>query len=156
MSGELYHTPAEIIAQMFVDLGLADYPEDDGLTGWVVYPMHLPETPDEAILISDTAGRLHRRMHVSGITGEHYGIQILVRSPEDPATPYKKVKSILHYLDTEVNRELVTISGHTYRVNAVTRTSGALPAGRDGARFLYSGNVVASIEFVEADTGTGT
>jgi hypothetical protein len=164
MSGILYHSPAEIIAQLMVDLGLADFedPDLEPLTGWTVFPLHLPESPDQAIQVKDTHGRLHRRAHVTGIMGEHYGLQLLARSAQDPATPYLKMKAILHFFDTEVNRELVTLEDsdgveQTYRVNAITRTSMPLPAGKDGGRFFYSGNVIASIEFVESeDTGTGT
>jgi hypothetical protein len=160
MSGELYHTPAEIIAQMLVDLGIADYPEtEDGLTGWTIFPNHLPEYPDQAMSVVDTQGRLHRRIQVSGLIGEHYGIQVLVRSAQDPGTTYTKTKTILHYFDTEVRKEEVTLDNSVYIVHAVTRTSPALPVGKDGARFLHSGNALASIELLEVlteETGTGS
>jgi uncharacterized protein (DUF1330 family) len=156
MSGELPHTPAVIVAQMLVDLGVADYPEDDGLTDWVVFPTHLPEAPDQAMAVVDTAGRLHRRMHVTGVIGEHYGLQFLVRGARAPVTSYSKCKAVMEFLDTEVNREIVTIDEYTYRVNAITRTSVTMPAGRDGARFLHSGNAIASIELLSVETGTGT
>jgi len=162
MSGELLHTPAEIIAKMLVDLGMADYPENDGLTGWVVFPTKMPELPEQVIAVIDTVGRLHRRMHVTGVIGEHYGIQFLVRGANAPVTSYKKCKELMHFLDTEVNRETVVLTDedteyeYTYRVNAVTRTSVTFPAGRDGARFLHSGNAIASIELVSSETGTGT
>jgi len=164
MSGILYNSPAEIIAQLMVDLGLVDFedPDEEPLTGWTVFPMHIPESPDQAIQVKDTHGRLHRRAHVTGVMGEHYGIQLLARSSQDPATPYLKMKAILHFFDTEVNRETVTLDdkdgvSRIYRVNAITRTSMPLPAGNDGRRYFYSGNVIASIEYTgSADTGTGS
>lgn len=157
MSGVLHHNPSEIIAQLLADLGIADRPDDeDSLTEWTVFSIHLPETPEQAILVSDTAGRLHRRIHVTGVTGEHYGIQFLARSSEDPSTPYKKMKALLDLIDTEVRLEQVVLDEYTYRVNALTRTSPAIPAGRDGGRFLYSGNALASIELVSINTGTGS
>lgn len=153
MTGVLYHTPAEIIAQMMDDLGLADL-EDTGtgdpLTGWTVFPLHLPENPEQAILVKDTAGRLHGRSQPTGVTGEHYGIQLLVRSSEDVSTPYIKLKHVLEYFDTEVKRETVSLADgvvtRVYRVNAITRISTAIPAGNDGRRFFFSGNFLASIE----------
>jgi hypothetical protein len=156
MSGELLHTPSEIVAQMLVDLGVADYPEDDGLTGWVIFPTKLPELPEQAIGVIDTTGRLHRRAHVTGVIGEHYGIQFLVRGANAPVTSYIKCKELMHFIDTEVNREIVVLGDYTYRVNALTRTSVTMPAGRDGARFLHSGNALASIELLSVETGTGT
>lgn len=157
MSGELPHTPAEIVTKMLVDLGVANYADDDEqLTGWIVYPTHLAESPDRAMAVVDTAGRLHRRTHVSGVIGEHYGLQFLVRGANAPVTSYVKAKEVMHFLDTEVNREIVVIDGYTYRVNAITRTSVTVPAGRDGARFLHSGNAIASIELLSVETGTGT
>lgn len=164
MSGTLYHTPADIVAQLIADLGLADIePAGTPITGWTVFPLHMPESPDQAIQVKDTAGRVHNRVHVTGIAGEHYGIQILARSAQDPATPYKRIKLILEYFDSQVNRDLVVLddsgTNRTYRVNAVTRTGPAIPAGNDGRRFFYAGNVIASIEYVEADpvnTGTGS
>ena len=155
MTGKLYHSPADIIAQMMDDLGLANL-EDTGtgepLTGWTVFPLHMPESPEEAIQVKDTSGRMHLRSHPTGVMGEHYGIQLLVRSSQDPSTPYVKLKGILDYFDTDVRRELVTLydsENHVdrvYRVNAITRMSVAIPAGNDGRRFFYSGNMLASIE----------
>lgn len=154
MTGTLYHTPAEIVAQLMDDVGLANL-EDTGTgdppTGWTVFPLHLPDSPEQTILVKDTAGRLHRRSHPTGVMGEHYGIQVLARSSQDPATPFKKIKSILEFFDTQVNRELVTLpdddgTSRTYRVNAITRTGPAVPAGSKGRAFFFAGNVIASIE----------
>ena len=162
MSGVLYHNPSEIVADLMCDLGLAAFADAvENLTGWTVFAIHWPESPDQAILVSDTAGRLHRRVHVTGVMGEHYGIQVLVRSAEDPATPYVKTKRILEFFDTQVRRETVVLEDsdgidRTYRVNAINRVGPAVPAGRDGRRFVYSGNAIASIELVEAETGTGS
>ena len=150
MTGTLYHSPADIVAQLMDDVGLANLSTGTGTgdpsTGWTVFPLHLPETPEQAILVKDTSGRLHNRNHVTGVMSEHYGIQLLARSSQDPVTPYKRIKLILEYFDTNVNRALVTIGVRTYRVNAITRVGPAAPAGNDGRRFFYSGNLIASIE----------
>lgn len=157
MTGVLYHTPAEIIAQLIDDLNIADLQctgtgSAPTMTGWTVFPEHIPESPDQVILVKNTMGRLHRREHVGGVTGEHYGIQILTRSAVDPATPYRKLKNIQEYFDTQVRRESVTLYDYTnatyrtYRVNAITRVSPAAPAGNDGRRFFFSGNMITSIE----------
>jgi len=130
---------------------------DENLTGWTVFPIHLPEVPDQALLVSDTSGRLHRRSQVDGVIGEHYGIQILARSAQDPATPYKKIKAIMECFDSVVYRDVVTLDNKSYRINAITRTGSAAPAGNDGRRYFYSGNFIVSIELIEdEETGTGS
>ena len=164
MSGQLYHTPAEIVTQLMIDLGLADGPETtNGLTGWTVFPLQFREDPEQALQVKDTAGRLHGRSQITGEAGEHYGIQVLARSSQDVSTPYKKIKAVLAFFDTQVRRESVTLfdqdnfMNRTYRVNAITRTSTAVPAGNDGRRFFYSGNALASIELASSMlTGTGS
>ncbi len=165
MTGKLYHSPSMIIAQLMVDLGIGEYVDaEENLTGWTIFPMHLPEDPDQAILISDSSGRLHNRMMVNGITGEHYAFQILCRSSKDPGTPYVKAKKITELFDEEVRREDVELEnedGDTvcYRVNAISRVGPVSPGGNDGRRFFFSSNFLTSIELisvVSVDTGTGT
>lgn len=153
MTGVLYHTPAEIIAQMMHNVSLADLEgpgTGDPPTEWTVFPIHLPESPEQAILVKDTSGMVHRRIQTTGVMGEHYGIQLLARSSEDPAVPYKKMKQILEYFDSNIRRELVTLQDgyatRTYMVHAITRITPVVPAGNDGRRFFFSGNVIASIE----------
>jgi hypothetical protein len=154
VTGVLYHTPAEIIAQMMDDVSLADLETTgtgDPPTEWTVFPIHLPESPEQAILVKDTSGMVHRRIQSTGVMGEHYGIQLLARSSEDPSTPYKKMKQILEYFDSSICRELVTLLddenvSRTYMVHAITRITPVVPAGNDGRRFFFSGNVIASIE----------
>lgn len=157
MSGQLAHPPCVIIAKMMSDLGLADL-ITAGDTGWALFSMHLPETPDQALVVKDTPGRNFGRDHVTGITCEHYGIQVLARSAEDPATPFKKMKAILEYFDTEVLNESVVLEEddvwYTYKVNAVHSAGPTVPAGNDGRRFFYSGNALASIEIEETGTGS--
>ena len=158
MTGILYHTPAEIITQLLDDLGLADI-EDTGtgvpLTGWTVFALHMPENPEQALVVKDTAGRIFGRANPDGVTAEHYGVQITARSSQDPATPYLKIKRLMEYFDTEVIRDQVTLYDYTnsvnrvYRVNSVMRVATAFPSGNDGRRFFFSGNFLASIEFVE-------
>ena len=156
MTGVLYHTPADIIAEMLSDLGLGDLEDTldaDPLTGWTIFSVSLPESPENAILVTDTAGRQFLRNHVTGVKAEHYGIQVLVRGSTSPVNPYLRCKLIMQYFDTEVKRESVTLDdedgvSRTYRVNAITRTSTVIPAGNDGRRFFFAGNALASIELV--------
>lgn len=163
MSGQLNHNPAHIIADLMSDLGIGDLPDASPVipTGWTIFPLQMQESPDQAIQVKDTPGRPHRRTQVDGVIGGHYGIQLLARSAQDVSTPYIKLKKIMETFDETVNRDLVVladiddgITNYTYRVNAVTATSLAVPAGNDGRRFLYAANFLASIELVSTGTGT--
>lgn len=159
MTGVLYHAPSEIVARALADYGagnMEDTGTADPITGWTIFPMHMPDEPEQVIMVKDTAGRLHRRMHVTGVIGEHYGIQILARSSVDPATPFKKIKTILELFDNPdvcLRSEIVLLddtgTSRTYRINAITRTSAVIPAGNQGRIWYFSGNAVASIELVE-------
>lgn len=163
MSGQLGHNPADIVAQLLDDLGLANI-EDTGtgdpLTGWTVFSIHLPESPEQAILVKDTEARMFGRLQPTGVTTLHYGIQVLCRSSVDPVTPFKRAKLILEYFDTEVRREIVTLYNAddglywSYRVNSISAVTPAIPAGQSGRQFFFSGNATASIELVETGTGS--
>jgi hypothetical protein len=165
MTGTLYHAPSDIIAELISDLRLADLGDTLNCpTGWRVFPTHLPESPDDAILVKDTSGRLHGRTHLDGVMGEHYGIQVLVRSGHRPVTAFRKVKQIMEHFDTVVRRDEVHLidedgDTHIYRVNAITRVGPTIPAGNDGRRYFWSGNCIVSIQLIdqiEPTTGTGS
>lgn len=155
MTGMLYHTPAEIIAQLIEDLGHAT--QQGTGTGsawgeWTVFPMHLPDVPEQAILVKDTTGILFGRMQPTGVKGEHYGVQLLARSSQDPGTPYKKLRQIVYSFNTAVKRNSVTLYDsdnavdRVYRVNGITQRTPVLGVGNEGRRMFYSVNVTASIE----------
>lgn len=166
MSGTLYHAPAEIIAKLIDDLGLGnieDTNEAAPVTGWTIFSVSIPESPEQAIVVKDTYGRQFGRSHPTGTKPEHYGIQVLVRASSAPVVPYKRCKLIMEYFDTQVRRDEVklydsdTETYRVYRVNAITRVSTVAPAGNDGRRFFFVGNALASIEYVRNDTtGTGS
>lgn len=167
MSGVLKHTPAEIIAQLIDDVGLANL-EDTGtgdpITGWTLFSNHLPPEPEQVIFVKDTTGSLHKRDHVTGVTGEHYGIQLMSRSSVDPVTPYLKLKAVSEYFDTSISRETVSLVDldddtvvRNYRVNTINRVTPVAPAGNDGRIFFFAFNCLVSIVLASTtETGTGS
>ena len=81
MSGVLTHSPAQIIQQLFVDLGIGTLPETD--SDWPISATQEIDgdtAPDDVITIYDTAARRDGRIMDDGVVVEHYGIQAKVRS----------------------------------------------------------------------------
>ena len=142
MDGALVHTPAEIVQQLLINLGLAS---DGG--AWAIYENSFPDSPDNAIAISDVEGRMSGRTHVDGKMQGFHGLKILVRGV-DQRTARTKADAIAQALDTTVLRNNVTLSGNNYTVQAINRTADTISVGMDvnnSRRRLFSINAVASI-----------
>lgn len=145
MDGSMVHTPAEIVQQLLVDLGLATIGG-----AWAVYENSLPDDPDNAIAVDDVEGRLQGRTQVDGRMQGVHGLSIVVRGV-DQRTARTRANLIATALDETVNQNLVTISSNSYRVHAISRTSDTMSLGKDGTnsrRRLFSINAVASIKAV--------
>jgi hypothetical protein len=80
VSGVLAHTPARVLAQVLIDLGLASNPEAATPGPWPVYAGKEPDEPDDAVTIYDTAGRDQGRVNPDSARLELYGVQVRVRS----------------------------------------------------------------------------
>ena len=154
MSGTLGHAPGEIIKQLMEDLGLGTEVSSAG--AWPIYWSHLPDSPDSCLAIYDTVPTNDGRSHPDGITQEHYGFEILIRS-NSPTVGRQKGLNILDSFDTDVLRTLVTLGDYTYNVQAITRRAGLLSLGRESPesrRRLHSINFVTDIN-LNASVGTG-
>ena len=147
MSGSLTHSPADIIGQLLIDLAIGT---DSQSADWSVFIQSEPDEPDECITVYDTANVLQGRVQPTGETQEQHGIQIRVRAGTYP-TGWAIANSICVKLDTQVNRDIVTIEGSTYNVHSVDRTSGPFHIGKDaplGKREVFTINATASIRQV--------
>lgn len=152
MSGSLNHSPAHIIRNLLVTLGLGTDPDDNN--DWPMFVSREPNTPDSVITLYDTSSRLQGRFQKTGETQEHYGIQLRVRSASY-VDGYAKANALTVALDESIKRYDVSmedVSGtgtSTYRVYAVTRTTGVIDIGKDVAtskRNLFTINAVVSLQ----------
>jgi hypothetical protein len=143
----LTNSPADVLRWLIVQLGLGTNPDDDG--SWPVYDSNEPSSPDDLIVVYDTAGEIQGREHHSGRSLEHYGAQIQVRG-SSKAVAWAKVDALVQSLEESVKNTLVTVSTLTYIIHAVTRRSGPMLLGREPAtsRVLYSLNVVFTVSQV--------
>lgn len=145
MPGTLNHSPARIIRDMIVDLGLGSEPSAN--TAWPVYADIEPDSPDPLIAVFDTAAVLQGRVQVSGQVQEFFGISILVRSA-NPSAGWTKANSVGIALDgLNAYQRSVSISANVYEVHSLNRRSGVISAGKgpNDKRNLYTLNYITSI-----------
>src|SRR5690606_30340810 len=104
MSGTLTHPVTRIIAELLIELsvGTSNTAED-----WAVFAGVMPDQPDSCIRIAQTASRSDGRVHVTGRTITHPGVQIMVRDPEQE-DGWERANDIAIALDT-VHLRNVTI-----------------------------------------------
>lgn len=126
MPNTLSHSPADILTQVLVGLGVASQIEDN--TAWPVFAGGEPASPDNCITIYDTEGDYHGRTMVDGAIQEHHGFQIRVRA-RDHATGYSKITAIRESLSQSVRQTLVIVDTTVYQVWAVNKLRGIFSLG---------------------------
>lgn len=144
MSGALSHSPALIIRKLLVDLGQATEPSDS--KSWPAYAGQEPDTPDEAITVYATEGRLFGRHMTDGEVQEQYGVQVRIRSQEEN-TGYAKANDIAIALDQAVYLDTVTIGTKQYLVWALHRAGCVHRLGKapNTQRSIHTINAYATI-----------
>jgi hypothetical protein len=118
-------SPADIIRQLLLDLGLVAATGD-----WTTYVSFLPESPDNAVCVYDTAGKLDGRVMSTGEQQTHPGIQIRVRGLSYPAV-WAKSNAIATGLDS-LGRVLIAMSSsEAHTLLNVSRTGDIIPVGME-------------------------
>lgn len=116
-------SPADIIYQLLVNLELGSVEGE-----WPISVGLLPDTPDEAICVYDTAGRPDGRLMSTGERIDHPGIQIRVKGKDYP-TVYQKIKTIATTLDRQAAVSIAFSEEEAYIIDNVSRTGDILPVG---------------------------
>jgi hypothetical protein len=144
VSGRLNHSPAAVLRQALVDLGLASEPGAG--QEWPAFATKEPDSPDHTLTCYDTAGRdLGRTVPDQGRT-EMPGVQVRVRAGSF-AVGWAKANALALALDA-VYRQTVVVESTPYLLRHVARTTGVLSLGLDSpntARRLFTVNALASI-----------
>jgi hypothetical protein len=131
MSGLLNHSPADIVCQLLISLGLVDDPLGTGTaTGWEGYVSNESSVPDNVVTVYDTQGKPDGRVMTSGEQQEHHGFQLRVRGA-DAQVGFAKARALAVALDQTVLRNSVTLGTSTYLVQAVSRTGEVIPLGTE-------------------------
>lgn len=131
MPGTLYHSPADIVRQALIDMGLGTLPSEEG--AWPVFVSVEPDRPDNCMTVTDTLGKDNGRIMVDGVRPEHHGFQIRFRATSHPVG-YLKARAVAVALDSLYQRAVtVTTSGtdRTYLIHCVNRAGDVLYLGQD-------------------------
>lgn len=141
------HSPADVLAQLLIALGLATDPEASPLGEWPVYVGMEPSSPDSCITVYDTtaSGGDFRTMP-DGALPDRYGIQVRVRSA-DYLTGYVKAWALREGLAVNAYANAVALDGANYIVHAATGLGDVLSLGKDApsskrSLFTINGNLV--------------
>jgi hypothetical protein len=144
VSGRLNHSPAAVLRQALVDLGLGSDPGAG--QEWPAFATKEPDAPENALTLYDTAGRdLGRTAPDQGRT-EMPGVQVRVRAGR-VADGWAKANALAVALD-RVYWQTVVVDSTPYLLWHVARTTGVLSLGLDSpntARRLFTVNALASI-----------
>jgi len=135
---------AEPIHTFLLDLGIAK------LTGdWQAFISFLPDSPNNAIVVYDTAGKVDGRIMKTGERITHPGIQIGIRGANYSALVLK-VLEIAEALDNAKRTLIAVDSETTYILHNASRTGDIIPVGveevGDRRRHLFTINATITIE----------
>lgn len=138
----LVDSPAEIIRQLLIDLGLAT-----AASTWPVFATGEPASPDNCITVTDTVGTSDGRSMIDGELYTHFGFQVRVRST-DHDTGWLKAAVIRTHLARSVYQRTVAMDIQRYFIQAITNIGQVLPLGKEVAvskRSLFTVNATVPI-----------
>ena len=140
-------SPAAIIRELLIDQDLAEESGD-----WRAFISFLPDQPNNAICVYDTAGTPDGRMMGTGERIQHLGIQIRVRG-ENYSVTWDKVEAIVEALDAAGGSVVAFDSAEAYLVHNVSRTGTVMPLGveEQGSRRLHNFTINAITTLFETD-----
>lgn len=144
MPTTLLHSPADIMSQVLIALGLGTDPADS--MAWPVFVSVEPSDPDNCITLFDTTWRGDGRSMIDGETWHHYGFQVRVRAATHKIG-FAKASAIHEGFDMDVLDMTVTLDGTSYLVQSVTGTD-VVKFGQnvpDTKRHLFAVNALAPI-----------
>jgi hypothetical protein len=127
MAVDLEHSPADVLRQLAIDLGLAAVSGD-----WTAKATLEDDTPDRMVTFYDTTGVPDGRSMINGEVFDRHGFQVRVRA-EHPEVSRRKIDEIRTAFTRQVDHRAVTVEDTDYVVNAVTRPGPLLDVGGDEA-----------------------
>jgi hypothetical protein len=145
MPGTLTHSPADIIAQLLVDIGYGIDPTANG--AWPIFTDVEPDLPDNCITCGDTSGQLQGRFMFDGKVQGMDGVQVRVRGATQPIA-FVKANAIAEALSA-VYQKIVHLGGSNYEVHSISRTSFVESRGKDAPsskRSLFFINCLVHVE----------
>lgn len=142
------HSPAQILTELLITLGLFDDPDDSSFT----FPVFTTVMPDDAFLpgsvatVYNTPGLKDGRL-MSGVIIFHHGVQLAVRIA-DPEAGWLKCNLVEQAMQAVTESTTVTIGATTYTLNNVSQQGPILALGLEGGtvrRHLFTLNFLMTI-----------
>lgn len=127
MPSAMRHSPAEILANVLIALGLGTRPPAAANT-WPTFFSVEPDLPDNVVTVYNTTGRKHGRIQFSGETATHKGVQLRIRATT-PRIGYEKARALFNALDSSIYQESVTLEGTSYLLHSATQVGDIIDAG---------------------------
>jgi hypothetical protein len=142
------HSPAEIIQQALVASGLAVQPPSTGLTGlWPAWVSVMPDTPDNVLVVYDTAGKDVGRTTPDQKRSEYHGVSVHVRSLAH-GVGWQKARAVCDFFDTLYSLPVAFMDA-SYVIQNAIRTTGSLSLGFDAPqskRRLFTVNALVWLQ----------
>lgn len=152
MSGNLTHSPADVLRHCLISLGYGVIPSVSAV--WPIFCDSEPDKPDNCITLYNTQGKESGRTMTDGERQEFPGFQVRVRCV-NPVDGFAKARAIAVALDEEVYDEGVTVNPDTgsttsenYLLHSVSRSSQVIPLGKEtptSKRNVFTVNGVFSL-----------
>lgn len=117
MAGTLGHSPAQVVAQLLVDMGYGVTPDVRTPTAWASHYGSEPALPDEVLTTRLTGGLSEGTTQFDGVDQERYALQVRVRSMNEDSG-WVKANAITVGLHA-VNNRLVNVDGTQYLVSTI-------------------------------------
>lgn len=127
MPSPLLHSPADVLAELLIDLGQGT---NSALSqAWPVYVANEPDLPDNVITIYDTVGKDNGRIMSDGHLVTQHGVQIRIRALNHPEG-YEKA-SVLRVFLSGIYDRTVSIGSNSYTVHALSGIGQVLSIGKE-------------------------
>lgn len=132
MATGITESPARILRQLMVDLGVAILPAVQSTADWQTSVKVEPVAPDNVITLYDTGAVEDSGIVFDGTRNEHPTLQVRIRS-SDTATQsvgYVKARQVCIALDS-VYRQVTTVDAVRFIIQRVKRTTDVIFIGYD-------------------------
>lgn len=142
----MIHSPADIMAKLFIDLGYGTLPVAGSNVVWPIFSIREPDRPDDCITIFNTAGVQDGRSMIDGELQEHLAFQVRVRS-KDSAEGWTKAKALQTAMAMSMTQRIVSIAASHYTVHCCSNIGQVAHIGTEpnSKRAVHTVNSLVSI-----------
>lgn len=129
------NSPAEIIRGLLTGSSGSYFTDPDSHLAWPLFVAALPDQPDNAGCLYDTAGVIQTRLLASGYYVQTYGLQLKVRGLKYSGNSgvYPLISVVRDFMRA-VNRTPVIVGTNSYKVDTVNLSSPVASLGQDEKR----------------------